>query len=141
MSRCTYCFGKGSYSLLAVHESMGDFEGERVRSKSKHIANPPCRHCKGTGECSVKDCKCQGIIAFAEQYRGFIFNKGNVYNSDVVEKIRLAQALLIAVEALEEVTTMSIHKEEEQRKRNIFRDWRDIASSALGRIRKWPIVI
>ena len=41
------------------------------------------------------------IIAFAEQYRDFHFIPGNTYNQDVTEKVHLAQALLIAVEALE----------------------------------------
>lgn len=42
----------------------------------------------------------KNIIEFAEPYRNFHFIPGNVYNQDVVEKVRLAEALLIALDAL-----------------------------------------
>lgn len=58
MSTCTYCDGKKKYSVMAVQETHGDFIGDRVRTKAKHIANPPCRHCKGTGECELEMCRC-----------------------------------------------------------------------------------
>lgn len=62
MSTCTYCDGKKTYSVMAVQETHGDFIGDRVRTRTKHIANRPCRHCKGTGECAEPQCKCNRSV-------------------------------------------------------------------------------
>lgn len=57
MTQCHACFGKGHASVMAFQEAHGDFEGDRVRTRTKHIANRPCRHCKGTGKCDCKKCE------------------------------------------------------------------------------------
>jgi hypothetical protein len=56
MTQCHACFGKGSASVYAMQEVAGDFEGDRIRSHKKHIANRPCKHCKGKGTCDCAKC-------------------------------------------------------------------------------------
>lgn len=74
MSKCTYCDGKGTYSVMAVQTASGDFIGDRVSSPVKTIANPPCKHCNGTGECIGACRRCretQGnpVIKFSHAYK------------------------------------------------------------------------
>lgn len=62
MTTCTYCDGKKTYSVYAGQSVAGDFIGDRVTAPTKHIANLPCRHCKGTGECAEPQCKCNRSV-------------------------------------------------------------------------------
>lgn len=54
MTQCHACFGKGKASVFVQTTYHGDFHS--TTSAKKHIADRPCKHCKGEGTCDCLKC-------------------------------------------------------------------------------------